>query len=573
MSARTGGSNKFRQFTHRQKFRKAIMLGIVMALTGCAARTQPVASPLSADDMLENKITSTLLDGKPEDAREILTAALRDHPQNGYLHLLNGLSYQVSGNSRQSLELASVGYDAAVKFAPGFYWSRYIAGSTAFEYRNYPQAAEQFSRAILDEPDRYQAFLGLADSAYFANDLGVARAASDRALLLAPTDPMVLRSAAYIAAASGDQKQVDHVLFMASVVPEAAHDLAIHKPRLAQLLRAADLDHAQSGADRQGPQDPSAAASRPAPDKAPHQVMIEVTILLNQDSSSRNIGINLLDGLSLQFGLEHTTKDEHISPGTSTLTETFTTALSVPQITYSLNLFNKKNDHYQVIARPSLVASIGQQSNFFIGRTVTIGVSGVNLGTLEPVDVGTAVRVTPFQITRDGSKFRVEVERSFFAEDSGGTFSQSLTTFKQTVGGTVEVEFGRTLILSSLHEGVNIGGNSKTPGLGDIPGVDLLFNERRNTQRRDAALILVTPRLPGFAETDTREFRSETLNKLLSLWKDVVEPVSNLDAIIEKLNGKFSKYFQAKSGDLHLPSVSDPAMVKTIVKESFAQMQ
>ena len=250
--------------------------------------------------------------------------------------------------------------------------------------------------------------------------------------------------------------------------------------------------------------------------------------------------------------------------------------MNIPQITYSLNLFNTRDDFYRVISRPSLVASLGQQSEFFIGRQLTVGVSGINLGTLIPIDVGTSVKVLLIEITPTYAKFKVDVLRSFFAQESGNsTFQQSLTTFKQVLGATAEVEFGKTLILSGLYEGVEVGASSKTPGLGDIPGVDTFFNQRINTERRDVALVLVTPRLPGSIETDTREFRGETLNRLLSLWKDLIDPTANMDAIIGTIEKRYgaSKLFPVKTGDLRLPSVSDPDTVRSIIKETMAQLQ
>ena len=137
---------------------------------------------------------------------------------------------------------------------------------------------------------------------------------------------------------------------------------------------------------------------------------------------------------------------------------------------------------------------------------------------------------------------------------------------------SVEVAFGETLILSGLYETVSIGGSSRVPILGDIPGVDWLFDSRARTRRWDAALVLVTPRLPSSIETGTREFRSETLTKLLALWKDLVDPISNVDAVINKFGGKISRYFQPQAGDLKLPSATDPKTVRLVVDETMARL-
>lgn len=556
-----------------------IQASIVIMLAGCAAQNHDVLRSSASVDKFEQNISAGLLGGKPAEARESIAAALRSQPQNGYFHLLNGLSYQIEDRSSESSDLAKVGYDAAVKFAPGNFWSRYLAGSIALDRKDYAEAAEHFCMAILDDPDRPLAFMGLAISAYFAGDLGVAHAAADRALTLAPMDPLALRTAAYVAAARGDRGHLDAVLARAKTVPIAAHDLAIHKTRLTQVLRTASLAQWQvqwpEDSDKTPLESQTGTVSSPKENAGPNQVMIEVTLLLNQASTAHSTGINLLDGLTLQFGAERLTVESSLTGAPKTTSRVFTTAIRVPQITYSLNLFNTKTDFYRVIARPSLVASLGQQSEFFIGRTLVVGVSGINLGTLIPVDVGTSVKIIPTEITPVHAKFKVEVIRSFFAQESGSsTFTQSLTTFKQVVSATADVEFGKTLILSSLYEGVEVGVSSKTPVLGDIPLVDTFFNARTSTERRDVALVLVTPRFAGSVETDTREFRGDTLNKLLSIWKDLIDPAANMHAIIgtiEKRN-RNSKLFPAKPGDLRLPSVSEPDTVRSVIKETMAQL-
>ena len=563
-------------------FIRTIQAGLVIALAGCATQTHDVFRPSVSVDTLEQNISSALLKGKPAVARETLAAALRIQPQNGYLHLLNGLSYQIEDSSLQSLSLAKVGYDAAVKFAPGHFWSHFLAGSLALDLQDYAEAAEHFSRAILDDPDRPQAFLGLAISAYFTGDLDVAQVAADRALRLAPMDPLALKTAAYVAAASGERGRLEAVLTKAEAIPIAARDFNSHKTRLAQLLRTATLAQGQGDSgDKQLERQAEKVAgtkenegAKQQENKEANQVMVEVTILLSQASTVHNTGINLLDGLTVQFGLEHLTERKVLTGAPTTFSRVFTTAIRVPQITYSLNLFNTKKDYYRVIARPSLVAYLGQPSEFFIGKTVTVGVSGINLGSLQPVDVGTSVKVTPSEITNAHARFKVEVIRSFFAQESGGTFAQSLTTFKQKVDATAEVEFGKTLILSGLYEGVNVRASSKTPVLGDTPGVNTFFNARTRTERRDIALVLVTPRLPGSVGTDTREFRGDTLNRLLSLWKELIDPTSDMDAIIGAIrkSDKRSKLFQPKTADLRLPSVSDPATVRSAIQETIAQL-
>lgn len=572
---------------------RAIPTSLLLLLTGCATMSHDVSGRPDSPEALEQKVSAALLAGQPAVARQALAEALRTQPQNGYLHLLNGLSYQVEDHSLQSSALAKVGYDAAEKFAAGHFWAHYLAGALSLDLQEYPEAAEHFAKAIFSDPDRPQAFAGLAISGYFAGDLDVAHVAAQRAMALAPMDPVVLRTAAYVAAARGERGSLDAVLTRAEAIPVAARDLDLQKARLTQLLRTASLVPGRAGsgepqAKKPAPPTPVAQPTTGAPEKpmtgpqetepakpgSTNQVMVEVTLLLNQASTTQNTGINLLDGLTVQFGLDVLSERRNFTGIPTSFSRVITSAIRIPQITYSLNLFNKKGDSYRVIARPSLVASLGEQSEFFIGRTVSVGVSGINIGIVQPIDIGTSVKVTPSEITPEHSKFKIEVVRSFVAQDSGGTFAQSLTTFKQTVQGTVDVEFGKTVILSGLYEAVDLGASSKTPVLGDAPIASLLFNARTRTERRDVALVLVTPRLVGSIETDTRQFRGETLNKLLSFWTDVIDPAANMDAIIGAMRTAHAALVlhQPRAVDLRLPPVTDPGTLRSVVQETVAQL-
>lgn len=194
-------------------------------------------------------------------------------------------------------------------------------------------------------------------------------------------------------------------------------------------------------------------------------------------------------------------------------------------------------------------------------------------GALQTIDVGTSVKLTPLEISPERTRFRVDTVRSFFVPTSSGTFTESVTTFKQTVGATAEVDFGKTLILSGLYEAVNVGWTSKVPVLGDIPVGNLLFNERQKTQSRDAAIVLVTPRLVGTLDTGTRVFRTETLTRLLTLWKELVDPLTNLDVLTAKLHRKIFNYFRPQPGDLSLPAASDLSTSSQAIGETLERLR
>ncbi|MGH8137670.1 MAG: hypothetical protein ACREVV_05675 [Steroidobacteraceae bacterium] len=542
----------------------AFAAAVVAILAGCSAAPQRAKEWAGPDSLASQRMLRALTNGRAVEAQTRIAEQLRSQPQNGYLHLLNGLAYDLEGDTPQQRDLAAVGYDAAVRFAPGYYWAHYLAGLSSLRQGENANAAEQFTAAILRDPQNPYAFAGLAAAAYYGGDLEVAVRAGERALALSPDDPLVMRTAAFLAAARGDSSALSALLARAARTPIAAREFHAQQPRLAQLLNTAAVEAQLT------PTPP--APEVPADPAAPGQVMVEVTLLLSQNGTTRNVGINLLDGLSLEFSGERQTVRQSATTQSQPTTQlSLTTTLSVPQVTYSLNLFNTRDDYYQVIARPSLVASVGQPSEFFVGRNVTVGVSGINLGSLQPIDIGTAVKITPESITNEKAKFRIETTRSFVEQETNGSFQQSLTTFKQSVAATIEVEFGKTMILSSLYEGVNVGSGSKTPGLGDVPLINSLFRSRTATERRDAALILVTPRIPGKIDTDTRVFRPETLQRLLDLWNKFIEPVGGIDNSARILGSK-SKYFQPQAGDLRLPDLRDPKLLARVVGDTMARL-
>lgn len=203
-----------------------------------------------------------------------------------------------------------------------------------------------------------------------------------------------------------------------------------------------------------------------------------------------------------------------------------TETISIPQLTYNINMFNRGGQYYQVVARPSLTAYRGEISEFFVGRTLKVAVNGVNAAQLEQIDIGIELKVTPVEITPEGARVRIETGRSFLTSDAAGTFNEALTTFRQRVAATAEIRFGETLVLSGLSESVDDATFSKTPVLGDLPLAGSLFNERGKTSRRDSVLILVTPARPS-ALPGRPWARGEAVERLVKLWTQVIDPSSN----------------------------------------------
>jgi len=564
--------------THRNTPRPALLsLACALALVaGCATsgavsqaqarpndRTQAPLPSLSDDWEVSAK---ALRAQQWSVAREPLSRLLQQDLRNGHLQFLHAVVEENDARDRDRgrLELASVGYANAAKFAPGQYWALLHLGFLELERDEATAAQGYFSEAALDQPGRWEAFYGLGVASYYRRDLPMLHLASQRALELAPDRPETLRLNALALAVQGDAGA--EAMAERAVLREGKPEQAHFERRVGEFLTAASMTVAQDTAPAFGEPvasfDELAAVTEP-----PTQVVVEVTILLNSVLDQSTRGVNLFDGLRMLYGYSNTLASTITNAGRQN-TRTITSQISTPQLDYSLNLFNDSGQYYSVVARPSITAHLGKESKFFAGRTLNVEVSGVNLGQLQPIDVGVGLQVIPELIDGKKVRFQVGAERSFLSQEQIGTFSSSLTTFRQSVSATADVEFGQTLVLSALSEEVSDRSFSKIPGVGDIPVIRNLARRDADLTRQESLLILVTPKLPlSLSTPETAEQRQHTTQQLLSLWQERVDPRADVPAIIERL--KRSRWLrQPEAGDLRMRLPEAQALQREAIEES-----
>ncbi|UUY00476.1 tetratricopeptide repeat protein [Sphingomonas sp. J315] len=505
------------------------MTGVASAMLLCACGGLPggvesassqAAPALPADSAaLKAQGLAALNVGDHRAAIAVLSEATARSPRDSELQTLLGLAYHKAGASDpEAIELALAGYDLALKAQPGNFWAAALAGRAAYDRGRFDEATRRFGQAVLAQPDDPRGLMALAQAAYMNGDAVLAAVAASRAaerFATAPERAEALKLAAMAEAGSGNAVRGNALVDAVAILdPAGARALA---PRVAQLAQTAPVDGVGAGA---------GATTAPV---APSQISVDVAIVLAQNTSRERIGINLLDGLSLQYGYNRADSRRIArsdAGSTNTLDRVITEAIGIPQLTYNLNLFNRGGQNYQVVARPTLTAYSGETSEFFVGRTLKVAVSGINAGQLETIDIGIELKVTPVAITPDGTRVKIETGRSFLTADPAGNFNEALTTFRQRVAATAELRFGETLVLSGLSESVDDATFSKTPVLGEVPLIGSLFNERARQSRRDAVLILVTPSRPA-ALPGRAWARAEAVERLAELWTQIVDPSSN----------------------------------------------
>ncbi|MDO9451396.1 MAG: hypothetical protein Q7J29_00890 [Stagnimonas sp.] len=581
-----------------------LALGLALgASAGCAApATRPEATVADGSLTPIAAAQAALQKSDWGSAQTALAASLRDDLPNGYLQFLYALTYdqQAKNGSSAQLDMAQVGYENAVRFTPQNYWARLMMGYLKLERGEFDAAQDHFAVAALDQPQRWEAFYGLGVASYHRGDLPMLQLAANRSLALAAEQPDAQRLAAFSLAMQGDDRArhlADNAVQKVSTVSGNSEDSVFLRKRVDELLIGAQLRGQGQSQNLQIPIAPG-PVGRPSaefytPDRKaaftdnatgnpddPNQMVVEVTIILNSQVDTKTRGVNLFDGLRLQYGYANTFSQASNTNDTdgfisrvSESARAITSQISVPQINYNLNLFNDSKQYYGVIARPSLTAYVGRESEFFAGRTISVAVSGINLGELQPVDVGVKLKLAPEAISSEATRFRIEAARSFLSREEIGRFQQSLTTFKQFVQATAELSFGQTLILSALSEQVSDSNNSQVPLAGDVPGLNLFFRNRSEIKRQESLLILVTPSLPTAIQLPQDPARRlSNVQELIRYWSQVVDPGSDVGAIVERL-ARIPSFRKAKRGDLPFRPSGSAALLKEAIDENLRLAQ
>lgn len=581
-----------------------------------------ISSGVEADAVSELVHASNLaLEAQEMDeASRLINLALKLDVTNPDLQFLNGLTYHLMGvqGDASKFDLAEQGYKQALKFDPGNLSASYQLGLLYMDQRRYGLAQAYFAAVALHRGDDPAVLYSLASASYYARDPLTAEAALKRLMDVAPEakqQPEVLKAAALSLAAMDDRTGASAFL--------AAYRKAVLGPENIEYLERrvqgwqsfydsdAKVMLAQYGNDPYGSSDPYGsanpygaqdpygssnpygAAAAPDPYAAQQQdpygaanpaqqgfadtgmVVVDVVLIGTQEDVRNSRGINLLNGLQLQFGdplsgtsgfgYESTRTKDYLNTGLEQSTQTITRAISIPAVTYSLNIANSADADNQVLAKPSLVAQTGQTSEFFSGTEIlAAAVSGGNGDSVSvQKEVGVKLAVTPEILPDDMIRLHVVAERTFLTDPSNSVvFEFRLDTTKTNVNSTVTMKFGETLVLGGLSERETSKSADGVPGLMDIPIVNLLFSQRIERQFERSVLILMTPRRPLYARRaqEDRDVMIEEMSdlerdieRLENRHKDWFTPRATFSEVIEKLQGR--EFFEEfRNGDVKIQS-------------------
>lgn len=575
-----------------------------------------VSSGVEADAVSELVHASNLaLEAQEMDeASRLINLALKLDVTNPDLQFLNGLTYHLMGvqGDASKFDLAEQGYKQALKFDPGNLSASYQLGLLYMDQRRYGLAQAYFAAVALHRGDDPAVLYSLASASYYARDPLTAEAALKRLMHVAPEakqQPEVLKAAALSLAAMDDRTGASAFLAAYRKAVLGPENIEYLERRVqgwqsfydsdAKVMLAQYGNYPYGSANPYGSQDPYGssnpygAAAAPDPYAAQQQdpygasnpaqqgfadtgmVVVDVVLIGTQEDVRNSRGINLLNGLQLQFGdplsgtsgfgYESTRTKDYLNTGLEQSTQTITRAISIPAVTYSLNIANSADADNQVLAKPSLVAQTGQTSEFFSGTEIlAAAVSGGNGDSVSvQKEVGVKLAVTPEILPDDMIRLHVVAERTFLTDPSNSVvFEFRLDTTKTNVNSTVTMKFGETLVLGGLSERETSKSADGVPGLMDIPIVNLLFSQRIERQFERSVLILMTPRRPLYARRaqEDRDVMIEEMSdlerdieRLENRHKDWFTPRATFSEVIDKLQGR--EFFEEfRNGDVKIQS-------------------
>ena len=496
-----------------------VVLRTVSALVAALAASSALAADVGAATN-SGAAARTSAYWRQATASALVNRALQSDPRNPRLNYLNGLIYDAKSTPASGRELARVGSEVALRNDPTFWPAAYQLGLLAMDNRDALLAERWLLTAAAYAPRESIVAYALARAAYCAGDYGTAAAALERALAISPPDSRdSYLTASLVKAATGDGAGAAAWLSrFRGVADDVRYDEA--RGRTQELLKRVMYQAAP-------PPPGSAPAAPPALPKLldlslNRTAVIDVIFLRRDVNNQTGQGLNVLDYLNLNFAasLVNSATDKIRDRSTDTVTSNTQTNsrsvnIDVPAVTYSLNIANASGGVSTIEGHPSLLVYDGQASKLFSGATITYGVSGNLGGATFTKDVGLQLTVTPQ--FRDGGPVNLAVSATMETLLSGGlsSFAEEIATQKDATSIVADLNFNQAMLVSAGSLYKKSYAQSKVPGLGSIPGVNMAFRRRATSEQRTDLYVLMALRKADDDGSDVRKELRRQIDKLL----------------------------------------------------------
>ena len=582
--------------------RKTTLAQLLSVLRPELNRASDKESLTRARDAL--KLTSEL---KLPQASKAINEALQIDPRNSYLHFFNGLIYhlQARQGDTDKTNLAIEGYQQAVRFDPNNWIAQEFLGLAYMEMRQYGRAQASFAEVLLSKADDQDTIQRLMVASYLSGDAATSCNMADRAASLTRRpEQRFLRASILVYAACGEFEKSEAQRKAYAVTGPDSKELArvdervdnwrsVHKTQTSRaessdsLVAAAPprMQKTQFGGNPFGGGGgmPGMGGGMPGMGGMPGQstvpatatstgetrmVLVDLVLLRTEDTIQTSRGVNLLSTLALQFGSSTAAAfSEAVSQTGADSTTVITRAITVPALTYSMNIANAYSKLNEVLARPTLAALEGMRSEFFSGTSLNAAVvspGNGNGGSSVSIEKKYGVKLTVLpQILANGMiKLAIDASRTFLQPPSSDIgFTYKLEISEILANANVVLRMGDTLILGGLSEKETTSTRDGVPGLQDLPIVQYFFSKQQKTNYQKSVLILITPRPANYtwlSDESRAEFAktqddpiTPSIDVLRARYSDWFKPYPNLASVFHHLNAA-GLYREFRTADVTL---------------------
>jgi len=252
-------------------------------------------------------------------------------------------------------------------------------------------------------------------------------------------------------------------------------------------------------------------------DKPVQQVLIESRIVIATDNFTRELGakFGVQGSRTNPSGQVLSTGGKTNQDGTAgginvnlpSTTNGGSFALGILGKNYALDLelsAAQTEGRGEVISSPRVITANqqeavirqGQEIGYVTYQNSSTGAAGSGTATVQFKDAVLELKVTP-TITADNRVYlMINVKKDALAQfitvPGSGQVPQIDT---REINTSVLVDNGQTVVLGGIYEITKQNSATKVPGLGDIPGVGILFRTTKRQSDKAELLIFVTPRI------------------------------------------------------------------------------
>ncbi len=255
-------------------------------------------------------------------------------------------------------------------------------------------------------------------------------------------------------------------------------------------------------------------------DARPRQVMIEAKILEIRLTDSMSLGVNweqLLGDVRIATGgfsraVSPTT--EGVSPipsdGSGLFSNMLIGAGTSYQFTAAIDALQEETD-VNTLSTPKILALHGKEARVQVGGQQGYRVTTSNLGvtseTIEFIDTGTILNITPYITDTGDVLMNVKPEITTAEIQESGIPVTRLTI----VDTWLLSKSGDTVFIGGLIQDVKLKQDSHVPVLGRLPGVGPLFGQKSHSIDKTELIVLITPLV---VDTDLASASRESVGRV-----------------------------------------------------------